>query len=532
MISKASVKKILGEMPLSAEMYWYLRQGGKPPRTGFKLDQLEERLPVMIAQTQQAAEKASQEKKNIFIFSTLHFWIAHGTMLGLALAGQGHSVSIAYVPYSNSNEQINKFDLRRQDLYTREVLQQASPLIRPISFLQNGRGGRNLPAELKSEIDQVSMRDTQYLLQVEDVPEDSLLLQLRQTRNYAAAEAALTWLQENQPDVVIIPNGSILEFGSVYQVARYCALPTVTYEFGEQRNRLWLAQNQEVMRQPTNDLWSARKGLEVTDTMLEQLGILFSARQKASLWGNFSRQWQGVPSAGGGEVKISLGLDDRPIVLLATNVIGDSLTLGRQIFSDSMTEWLFRTVKFFAQQEAAQLVIRIHPGELVTKGPSVSDIVQNAFPTGLPDHIHLIPADAEINTYDLIEIAGLGLVYTTTTGLEMAMSGIPVIVVGQTHYRNKGFTLDPENWEAFFDLISNFLSQPEKFQLVDSQVKSAWEYAYRFFFEYPHPFPWHLLHMYEDIDEKPIEFILSEEGLAEYGDTLQYLVGEPVDWKN
>jgi capsule polysaccharide export protein KpsC/LpsZ len=220
-----------------------------------------------------------------------------------------------------------------------------------------------------------------------------------------------------------------------------------------------------------------------------QVQRLFAARQKASLWENFTRRWQGAPSIGGQLVRAELRLDNRPIVLLATNVIGDSLTLGRQVFSDSMTEWLKRTVQYFAACTEAQLVVRIHPGELITEGPSVADVVKDALPGGLPDHVHLVPAAATVNTYDIVEIADLGLVYTTTVGLEMAMSGVPVIAVGQTHYRGKGFTLDPNSWESYFDLLDRVLSVPEKYRLSKIQVERAWEYAYRFFFEYPFPFP-------------------------------------------
>ncbi|MFN8388170.1 MAG: hypothetical protein U0X92_17380 [Anaerolineales bacterium] len=55
----------------------------------------------------------------------------------------------------------------------------------------------------------------------------------------------------------------------------------------------------------------------------------------------------------------------------------------------------------------------------------------------LPSHIHVIGALDKINTYDLIEIANLGLAYTTTVGVETAMNGIPVISCGQTHYRER-----------------------------------------------------------------------------------------------
>ena len=60
--------------------------------------------------------------------------------------------------------------------------------------------------------------------------------------------------------MVILPNGTILEFGAIYQVARYLDIPIVTYEFGEQRDRIWLAQNAEVMRQDTDDLWAVTQG--------------------------------------------------------------------------------------------------------------------------------------------------------------------------------------------------------------------------------------------------------------------------------
>jgi capsule polysaccharide export protein KpsC/LpsZ len=225
-------------------------------------------------------------------------------------------------------------------------------------------------------------------------------------------------------------------------------------------------------------------------------------------------------------VRANLGLDGRPLVLLATNVIGDSLTLGRQVFSDSMTEWLRRTAQFFAQQPQTQLVVRIHPGELITKGPSVADVVKNALPE-IPQHIHLVPADAQVNTYDLVEIADLGLVYTTTVGLEMVLRGVPVIAIGNTHYRNRGFTLDPDTWENYFDLLGKVLLSPTKYRPTQEHVNQAWNYAYRFFFEYPHLFPWHIV--INRISEWPVSRVLGAE-VNQHSEYVSYLVGEPIEW--
>lgn len=538
LLNKKAFKEVLGELPLTAEVYWRLRQQGKPISESFSLHRSDKWLPTWRAQAEAAARHAPRGKR-VMLFATLRYWIEHATLLGMAMAGMGHDVSLAYLPYANWQKAFNRFDLRRQNAYSHKVLDQAAPLLQPVSLLDLNPATvqalpHGLPDELEKAIEEVSLRDVQYTLQIEDVDQGSELYQLRVQRNSQAALAALAWIQDHNPEVVVTPNGSILEMGAVYRVARWLNIPVVTYEFGEQRDRIWLAQNAEVMLQETNALWETRKDLPLKDDQLEQARALFTARQRADLWQNFSRRWQGLPSQGAEQVRNNLGLDDpspgsRPVVLLAANVIGDSLTLGRQIFTQNMTEWLQRTLQYFAERTDVQLLVRIHPGERYTKGPSVASVVQSTLPN-LPDHIHLVGADDPVNTYDLIEIADLGLAYTTTVGMEMAMSGVTVIVVGQTHYRDKGFTLDPDSWEAYFQLLDRTLSDTGSFQLSRGQVNQAWNYAYRFYFEYPNPFPWHLLHFWNELENWSLERLLSSEGQAVYGESFRYLLGEPVDW--
>ncbi len=532
---KPAIKHFLGEIPFTAELYWQLRQNGKPLSKSFSLRRTEKRLPEWLPAVVAARRRAPAGKK-VLIFTTLRYWIEHATLMGLAMAGLGQDVTLAYLPYASWQKPINRFDLRRHNAYAQQVLGQAAPLMHSVPFLdpRNERTvpyGRpyGLPAALASEIEEVACRDVQYTLQVETVDRASELYRLRLQRNAAAARAALAWMQTHRPDVLLTPNGSILEMGAVYQAARHLKIRTVTYEFGEQRGRIWLAQDGEVMQQDTQAMWQALRDAPFSDQQMQQVRALFASRQRADLWENFSRRWQGVPGRGGEQVRLSLGLDARPLVLLAANVIGDSLTLGRQIFSNSMTEWLQRTVQHFAGLSTVQLVVRIHPGERYTKGPSVADVVRQALPQ-LPEHIHLVAASDPVNTYDLVEIADLGLVYTTTVGMEMAMQGVPVIAAGQTHYRCKGFTLDPDTWEAYFHLLDLAASDPHSLRPSRQQVDEVWKYASRFFFDYPQPFPWHLLHFWNELEEWPMARLLSEEGQAAYGKTFRYLLGEPVQW--
>ncbi|MBP8964688.1 MAG: hypothetical protein KBG27_04830, partial [Flexilinea sp.] len=318
--------------------------------------------------------------------------------------------------------------------------------------------------------------------------------------------------------------------GIAYRMAKWLKIPVVTYEFGEQRKRIWIAQNREVMRQETDDLWEVRKNIPVETEELKKVKAMFSARQHADIWENFTRRWQGSDRVGTEKIKQELKLDDRPIVFMATNVLGDSLTLGRQTFSRNMAEWIERTVQYFVERTDSQLVIRVHPGEQLTHGTSMVDVVHDLLPR-LPEHIHLITPTDKTNSYDLVDVATVGLVYTTTMGLEMAMNGVPVIVAGQTHYRGRGFTYDPDNWVNYYKILGSLLDDPQKSILTEEQVKLAWTYAYTFFFDYPRPFPWHLVKMWDDYDKRPFSYVLSKEGQAEYKSSFDYLIGKPMDWK-
>lgn len=541
MVNKSTIKRILGELPLTAEVYWLMRQSGKPVRRNISLQKLGARLPELISQAQTALRNhpSALSPRRILVFATLRYWIEHATVLSLALAGQGHQVTLAYLPYVNWRRPLNRFDLRRQDIYLHSILDQAKPFIQILSLLDL-KPSNHLPSSLLKELEEVSTRDTQYTLQIEEIDhlkesqkDIARLFNLRVQRNQAAASAILSWIdsqKSNQlPEIIITPNGSVLEMGAVYQAARHKNIPVVTYEFGEQRGRIWLAQNGEVMQQDTSEMWQYRHSYPLSPQHWEQIRSLYASRQNASLWKNFARLWQEQPSQGGEQLREKLQLDQRPVILLAANVIGDSLTLGRQVFSHNMTDWLQQSAHYFAQRQDVQLIVRIHPGERYTTGPSVAQIVRQALPE-IPSHIRLVEALDPINTYDLIEIAALGLVYTTTVGMEMAMSGVPVIVAGRTHYRNKGFTFDPDNWQDYFALLDKKLVRQNLQSLSREQVELAWQYAYNFFFEYPCPFPWHLKDTWKMLETWSMERVLSPEGQAEFGKTFQYLAGEPRLW--
>jgi hypothetical protein len=386
-----------------------------------------------------------------------------------------------------------------------------------------------LPEQMSQIPEEVSVFDTQYTLQIEEVDKTHPLYVLRLERNTQASVALYSWLSDEMPDTFIIPNGTIQEMGVAYRIARMLGIKVVTFEFGDQAESIWLAQNDQIMLQNTDDLWKSFGDQPLSAGDEEKISQLFYARKNAQLWGKLKKRWQNTPAQGEIELRKKLNVDDRPIVLLATNVLGDSLTLAREVFSENMADWLKRTVKFFSARQDFQLIIRIHPGELFSKGTSMMDVLKEALPI-LPDNIHLIGPGESFNTYDIVSISDLGLVYTTTVGLDMAMSGLPVIVSGNTHYRNRGFTFDPESWQSYFQMLNRILADSKKYLLCEESRNLAWRYAYLFFFVFPFPFPWHILYFKEDIRERNMKYVLSDQGIKKYSDTFSVLAAEKIDW--
>ncbi len=544
MATKSTLKNFLGDLPFTAEIDWMLRQKNHARKDHFNLDRLGGSLPEARAAVEPFARNA-KPGKNVLFFATLHYWIEQSAYLGLALAGLGHKVTLLTLPYAEWHKQKDNFTQRQRVLHTRDVLSSLSPLIEHASMLdpstrlrQSGRRLKPasvLPEKILADIQEISLWDAQYTLMREEVdmndPEERALYDLRVQRNTFAAGAALEWMRSKKPDVLLVPNGLILEMGIVFRVARYLDIPAVTYEFNDQREQIWLAQNSSIMQQDTDYIVEARCHLPMTDEMFERVADLENARRGARVWGKSKRLWQYVSAQGADETHKMLGLDDRPVVMLAANVLGDSLTLGRDIFAGSMTEWITKTVQFFANRPDVQMVIRVHPGEtLVPQAKSMGQVVREALPV-LPDHIHVIGAADKVNTYDLIEIADLGLAYTTTVGLETAMNSRPVISCGETHYRGRGFTLDPNSWDEYYAILEKVLSDLPAHRLNEKQTEFAWNYAYRFFFEYPCPFPWRLMNFWDDLETWPLEKVLSEEGQAQFKDTFDFLVGKPFTWK-
>ncbi|MGH2607021.1 MAG: hypothetical protein ACRDG5_10560, partial [Anaerolineales bacterium] len=75
------------------------------------------------------------------------------------------------------------------------------------------------------------------------------------------------------------------------------------------------------------------------------------------------------------------------------------------------------------------------------------------------------------------------------------------------------------------------LARPDARRLSPEQVETAWHYAYRFFFDFPLPFPWHLLHFWKDMQDRPFEAVVESALEGPYRAAFEALMAGPAPWE-
>jgi hypothetical protein len=176
----------------------------------------------------------------------------------------------------------------------------------------------------------------------------------------------------------------------------------------------------------------------------------------------------------------------KPTAVIPANVIWDSAALNRQIIFDDMIDWIGETISWFEKHPEYQLIVKPHPGELNPLIPATEERVETALQKKgiiLPENVFLLPPLVNITVYQLFPLIKVGLIHTSTVGVEMVASKIPIITTGKSPYRGFGFSIDPINREEYFEQLDNILSGNSRIDLVNCQ-----DLAYKFilfnFFHY------------------------------------------------
>jgi hypothetical protein len=294
-------------------------------------------------------------------------------------------------------------------------------------------------------------------------------------------------LQRLDPQTLYILGGLFFEEQTLMFLARQQGIEVITHESGFHADSEVFARNAIAPYYDLSTVWPYFSNRPLTAQEAGRLDTYLEARWQG---GKDAARYYPSIQADADVLLNTLHLDaGRPINAAFTNILWDSAVLGRHRAFSSMTEWLTAVVEHAARSSDRQLVIRIHPAEVRLEmretRQRVGDFMKTHFPI-LPSNVRVIPPDSPLSSYTLMRLCRVGMVYTSTVGLEMALQGKPVIVAGQTHYADKGFTYQADNVEDYIAL----LDQVDQLPLPSPDaVELARRYAHLFFFRLMVPFP-------------------------------------------
>jgi hypothetical protein len=160
------------------------------------------------------------------------------------------------------------------------------------------------------------------------------------------------------------------------------------------------------------------------------------------------------------EADLSKIREGRPTALLAANVIWDLAALNKQVVFKDMIEWIAETTTWFGSHPEYQLIVKPHPGEQNPSIPETEERVATALRqrgVAIPGNVALLSPKSAITVYQLLPLVKVGLMHTTTVGIEMSARGMPVITSARSPYRGFGFTLDPSNRDDYFKMLESVL---------------------------------------------------------------------------
>ncbi|HXG70628.1 MAG TPA: hypothetical protein VNJ04_08470 [Gemmatimonadaceae bacterium] len=286
-------------------------------------------------------------------------------------------------------------------------------------------------------------------------------------------------LQEQHFEVACFNHGIYVPHGVIGEVARRADVRVVNWNPGYRKQTFIFSHrdtyHHTLMDEPVGE-WADLPWGPSRDR--ELMAYLRSRWQGSQDWITFNRNPQESKAAIAQTLKIDFA---KPTVGLLTNVIWDAQLHYRANAFPNMTDWLVRTIAYFARRPDLQLLIRIHPAEITGGVPSrqpVTDEIAAHFPV-LPPNVFVIPPESPISTYVVMMQCNAVVIYGTKTGVELTSEGVPTIVCGEAWIRNKGLTWDATSPEEYDDLLDRL---PVAGRLPAETIERARKYAYHFFF--------------------------------------------------
>ena len=442
--------------------------------------------------------------KHLFLFACYRGEFTLNIALATMLAWRGHTVTLGYLPRLGSPSKppfTNAHDIKdylATVLADLGVRSQGRIVAVDLSdYCEDGLPLDEAFIERQARSDTVMRRLSESL--DESDPEIAETLDYYRELGLEAQSAAMGYLSQNKQrfDLALIANGLTFATAQVVNALQNLSIPFNTFEkFAFSHVRLPAHGDVVFSFADLDCLWNNLEPLGFTDDPLRKAAVsrgweLLEERRNASQK-NFVWQYQKAAGQTSEETLRLAGLKPgEPFALICPNVPFDAGYFDFCTLFDSMREWLVETVQVLLKRSDIKIVVRSHPGEMQHYGgrEHSSHILEAAGLAGHP-RVSIVAPDAPLNTYGLMEHCQFGSVFSSTTCIEMAMMGKPVVVGADVYFSKRGFTLDCDNRVSYGDTLAAIASKaglPVDSQQISDDARLFY-YMIHFVLQRPYPY--------------------------------------------
>lgn len=477
--------------------------------------------------------------KRIFIFSCYRGQYTHDLILALLLAWRGHVVTFGYLPKLLSPIKDPLADHPGAGGYLHAVLDgmagRTNGRVRCIDLSAlSGRTGTcdetYLAAQIRAD---VVMRVRQEKFDPKS-PDVELAIQHYGELGRVSQQIALAYMADNRDaiDLCVIANGASFESGHFCHAARKLGIPVNTHEkFAFNKVRVVNHGDAFFHFSDLDRIWARRRELGFLDEPMRGYVVgkaweLLNQRRNSSgnAWG--WQYQQGRQSRTEAQLREKLGIGKSQFALICPNVPFDAGYDGWLRLFPSMREWLVQTVEFLLRYDQLHVVVRAHPAE-TRPGYGREQIATVLEEAGLnSSRLVLLPGDSDINTYDLMPLCSFAAVFASTTGMEIAMHGKPVIAGASVYYARCGITVHAPDREAYFARLAELAAGAELGMANNADDAAMLYFIFHYLLQWPFPYdkPSHITAL-------PPKDLVSDPSIKDYIETLDVLAMEIFEYE-
>lgn len=297
------------------------------------------------------------------------------------------------------------------------------------------------------------------------------------------------YLERHAVDAALLYNGRQSITRVAFEVLRAAGVRVLTHETPFfQSGHIMVKPNARCWsNQPFTDFWRLWRSVALTRAALQRtMKWLTDRRYGRNLtWHAYSPS---VTSDGTLRKRLTLTQGKKLLALFTSSTeetAGDRELEGAY---QSQSTWVQDVVGWVKNRNDVELVIRVHPhlsGRTGLARAFDEFSFYERMKASAPRHTCIVMPDEPLNSYALMDEADVGLTFGSSTGIEMAMLGKPIVLAARNFYEVGSQIIKVRSRESLQEDLQTSLGSFSARELR----REAYRLAYYYAFEFELPFP-------------------------------------------